>query len=208
MKAQNISLAPEIFDRWWHFWPLSITINGCQVQPDVEMVQAVCEIIIINGLWETFFSNTTTCPLRTWWPPTSEVGAPTKRSYVVPMRWVVIHEYEVPGGALHLSSTELPRPWSPWESSPSRKNPHGGTGNQTRDLMISSQKLWPLDYEAGQDCEKLRERLSVYCLSLFICHYADLCVAKQISVCLPHARGFIFQNWKVTSSFTHLLVNC
>jgi hypothetical protein len=65
------------------------------------------------------------------------------RSYVVPMRWMVI--YEVPGGALNLSSTKLPRPWSPWESYPSRKNPHGGSGNRTRDLMISSQKLWPLD---------------------------------------------------------------
>jgi hypothetical protein len=37
----------------------------------------------------------------------------------------VIHEYEVPGGALNLSPTKLPRPWSPWESSPSRKNSHG-----------------------------------------------------------------------------------
>jgi hypothetical protein len=46
---------------------------------------------------------------------------------------------------LNLSSTELPRPWSPWESSPSRKNPYGRTGNWTWDLMISSQKLWPLD---------------------------------------------------------------
>jgi hypothetical protein len=50
-----------------------------------------------------------------------------------------------------------PRPWSQWKSSPSRKNPHGRTGNRTRDLMISSQKLWPLDYEAGlsQKLEKL-----------------------------------------------------
>jgi hypothetical protein len=47
-------------------------------------------------------------------------------------------------GALNLSSTKLPRPWSPWESSPSRKNPHGRNRNRTGDLMISSQKLWPL----------------------------------------------------------------
>jgi hypothetical protein len=71
-----------------------------------------------------------------------------RRSYVVPMRWMVIYEYEVPGGDLNLSSTKLPRPWSPWESSPSRKNPHGRTWNRTRDLIISSQKLWPLDHEA------------------------------------------------------------
>jgi hypothetical protein len=73
-----------------------------------------------------------------------------RRSYVVPMRWIVIYEYEVPGGALSLSYTKQPRPWAPWKSSPSRKNPHERTGNRTRDLMISSQKLWPLDHEAGQ----------------------------------------------------------
>jgi hypothetical protein len=67
-----------------------------------------------------------------------------RHSYVVPMRWMVIHEYEVPGGALNLSYTKLHRPW---ESSPSRQSPHGRTGNWTWDLMISSQKLWPLDHE-------------------------------------------------------------
>ena len=35
--------------------------------------------------------------------------------------WVLIEEDVVPGGALNLNSTILPRPWSPWESSPSRK---------------------------------------------------------------------------------------
>jgi hypothetical protein len=44
---------------------------------------------------------------------------------------------------------KLIRPWSPWESPPSRKNSRGRTGNRTRDLMISSQKLWPLDQEDG-----------------------------------------------------------
>jgi hypothetical protein len=65
---------------------------------------------------------------------------PMRCSYVVLMRWLVIYEYEVPGG-LNLSSTNLPKPWSPWESSPSRKNPHGRTGNQTQELMISGQKF-------------------------------------------------------------------
>ena len=37
--------------------------------------------------------------------------------------WVVIEEDVVPGGALNLNSTNLPRPWSPHESSPSRKIP-------------------------------------------------------------------------------------
>jgi hypothetical protein len=68
-----------------------------------------------------------------------EVGTPMKRSYVVPMRWMVI--YEVPEGALNLSSNKLPRPLSPWESSPSRRNPHGRTGNRTQDLMMNTQKL-------------------------------------------------------------------
>jgi hypothetical protein len=99
----------------------------------------------------TFFSpNATTCPLWTSGSPlpvvaevkpTSEVGTPMRRIYVVPMRWMVIYEYEVSGGALNLNSTKLPRPWSPWGSSPSRKNPHGRTGNRIRDLTISSQKL-------------------------------------------------------------------
>jgi hypothetical protein len=72
-----------------------------------------------------------------------------RRSYLVPIRWMVIYEYEVTGRALNLNSTKLTRPWSPWGFSPSRKHPHGRTGNITRDLMISSQKLWPLDHEAG-----------------------------------------------------------
>jgi hypothetical protein len=38
------------------------------------------------------------------------------------MKWMMIYECEVPGEALNLSYTELPRPWSAWESSPSRKN--------------------------------------------------------------------------------------
>jgi hypothetical protein len=64
-----------------------------------------------------------------------------RRSYVVPVRLMVIYEYEVQGEALNLSSNKLPRPWSPWESSPSRKHPHGRIGNRTRDLMVSGQKL-------------------------------------------------------------------
>jgi hypothetical protein len=62
-----------------------------------------------------------------------------------PVRWMVIYQYEVPGWSLNPSPTTLPRPW---ESSPSRKNPNARTGNRTRDLMISSQKLWALDHEA------------------------------------------------------------
>jgi len=34
---------------------------------------------------------------------------------------------------------------------PFRENSHGRAGNRTRDLMISSQRLWPLDHEAGHN---------------------------------------------------------
>ena len=33
---------------------------------------------------------------------------------------------------------------------PFKENSHGRAGNRTRDLMIRSQRLWPLDHEAGQ----------------------------------------------------------
>jgi hypothetical protein len=84
-----------------------------------------------------------------------------RRSYVVPVRWMVIYEYEVTGRALNLNSTKLSRPWSPWGSSPSRENPHGRTGNRTRELMISSQKLWALDHEAGQSLRFLNVKLVI-----------------------------------------------
>ena len=36
---------------------------------------------------------------------------------------------------------------------PFKENSHGRAGNRTRDLMISSQRLWPLDHEAGLERE-------------------------------------------------------
>jgi hypothetical protein len=122
----------------------------------IKMTNNMSWFVII--LYSIFLANATVCPLWTSWSPlpvvaevypTSEVGTPMRRSYVVPMRWMVIYEYEVTGGALNLSSTKLPRSWSPWESSPSRKDSHDRTRNRTLHLMISSQKLWPLDHEAG-----------------------------------------------------------
>ena len=32
---------------------------------------------------------------------------------------------------------------------PFKENSHGRAGNRTRDLMVSSERLWPLDHEAG-----------------------------------------------------------
>jgi hypothetical protein len=48
-----------------------------------------------------------------------------RRSYVVPMRCVVTYEYEVTGEALNLSSTKLPRPWSPLGFFLEGKDSHG-----------------------------------------------------------------------------------
>jgi hypothetical protein len=59
---------------------------------------------------------------------------PMRHGYVVPMNWMVIYEYEVPGGALNLNSTNYP------DHGHHGDPPHGRAGNQTRDLMISSQK--------------------------------------------------------------------
>jgi hypothetical protein len=62
-----------------------------------------------------------------------------RRSYVVPMRWIVIYEYEVPGGALNLNSTNYPFHGHHGDS-PSGKSSQGIPGNRIRDLMISCQK--------------------------------------------------------------------
>jgi hypothetical protein len=57
-----------------------------------------------------------------------------RRSYVFPMRWMVIYEYEVLGGALNLKSTnyadhgrqaDLPfKEKSPWQNRESNPGPH------------------------------------------------------------------------------------
>jgi hypothetical protein len=50
-----------------------------------------------------------------------------RRSYVVLMRWMVIYKYEVPGGALNLSSTNCPD-----------RGHHGNLPLQGKILMIES----------------------------------------------------------------------
>jgi hypothetical protein len=62
-----------------------------------------------------------------------------KRGYVVLMRWMVIYEYGVPGGALNLQSTNYPDHGHHGHPPLSGNNPHVRAGNRTRDLMISSQ---------------------------------------------------------------------
>jgi hypothetical protein len=81
-----------------------------------------------------------------------------RRSYVVPMRWMVIYEYEVTGGALNVSSTKLSRPWSPWGTSPSRKNLHGRTGNR---ILKHDQPTFLLE------CHTVLLTVSLHVFSLF-----------------------------------------
>jgi hypothetical protein len=56
-----------------------------------------------------------------------------RRNYVVPMRWMVIYEYEVPGGALNLKSTTQAmvarvifpfKEKSPWQNRDSNPEPY------------------------------------------------------------------------------------
>jgi hypothetical protein len=92
----------------------------------------------------------TTCPLWTsWsrlWPKCNRLLRLGRPWGAVTLSrwggwWYMNMKYQE--GALNISSTKLPRPWSPWKSFPSRKR------NRNRDLVINSQKLWPTDHEAG-----------------------------------------------------------
>ena len=55
------------------------------------------------------------------------------------------------GFDLKSNSTNYPDHGHRGDPPPHKENPHGRAGNRTRDLVISSQKLWPLDHEAGHD---------------------------------------------------------
>jgi hypothetical protein len=78
-----------------------------------------------------------------------------------------MYERGGPGGALTLHSTsdpvhgrcgDLPLQGKiPMEDSSARENSHGRTGNWPRDLMLSSQKVWPPNHEAGLDITFVEE---------------------------------------------------
>jgi len=65
---------------------------------------------------------------------------------------------DVSGDIGGCSARRAPKPKFYWPTQtmvtggilPFRENSHGRAGNWTRDLMICSQRLWPLDHEAGQ----------------------------------------------------------
>ena len=58
------------------------------------------------------------------------------------------------GGALNLISISYPDHGHHGRLPLSRKNAHGRAGNRTRDLMFSSQELWPPSHEAGH-CKEM-----------------------------------------------------
>ena len=81
------------------------------------------------------------------------------------------------GFDLKYNSTNYPDHGHHGDPRPHMENPHGRAGNRTRDLVISSQKLWPLDHEAGQpsiwhSCFAWNvERLQMLCIFLIYVIY-------------------------------------
>jgi len=58
-----------------------------------------------------------------------------------------------------------------------RENSHGRTGNRTRDLMISSQRLRPIDHEAGRNWNVMDYKINLY----YIVEFMQLVPAKWTS---------------------------
>jgi len=116
--------------------------------------------------------------------------APMRRSYVVPMMWVVIYI-----GGCSARRALKPKFYQPTQTMvtawilPFRENSHGRAGNRTRDLMISSQRLWPLDHEACRvrKCNLLGIWIDRFLLSTFVAASATagfLCVQWGSYYCL------------------------
>jgi len=90
---------------------------------------------------------------------------------------------------------------------PFRENSHGRAGNRTRDLMISSQRLWPLDHEAGLKFNVVSKELMwgfsfdskqhlYLCLSIHSGNWVTevfvyLVTATAASPDLTHVRSFV-----------------
>ena len=66
---------------------------------------------------------------------------------------------------------------------PFRENSHGRTGNRTRVPMISRQRLWPLDHEAGLVARKVRVRFpkETDAFSFFAASKLALTIIKDLS---------------------------
>ena len=59
-----------------------------------------------------------------------------------------VQEDKIPGGALSLNLLTT-QTMVTMRILPGKGNSHGRTGNRTMDLIISSQRPWPLHHEAG-----------------------------------------------------------
>jgi hypothetical protein len=68
---------------------------------------------------------------------------------------------------------------------PFKENSHGRTGNRTRNLMISSQKLWPLDHEAGQS----RKYNAAYIAIIYLYNFYEVESHEN----LKYFKGFMWQ---------------
>ena len=118
--------------------------------------------MLINILLLNFFPpNATTCPLRLrglsprlrLWLKCNrllKLGRPVGAVTLSRWEWWW-NERWIWGakGALNLISTNYPDHGHHGRLPLSRKNAHGRAGNRTRDLMVSSQELWPPSHEVG-----------------------------------------------------------
>ena len=112
---------------------------------------------------------------------------------------------------------------------PFKENSHGRAGNRTRDLMISSQRLWPLDHEAGlgqeyrnvQLCSYTRYTATPCCIFTFYspslmriikyckmlgkkCNRFDLvcfAIRGKVLLCLLNARLWRCMRWQLPFAF-------
>jgi hypothetical protein len=110
-----------------------------------------------------------------------------------------VYGYGVPGAALKLYSTNYSDHGHHGDPPLSGKNPQGKAGNRTQDLMISSQKRWPLDHEAGLTSWYRHCKLSRIC-ALFKA-YNGKRAWKPIGDRLkrPHYRSRVDNEWKISS---------
>ena len=62
---------------------------------------------------------------------------------------------------------------------PFKENSYGRAGNRTRNLMISSQRLWPLDHEAGLYVSMY---VCVYVSMYYVCLYVRMYVCTYVCI--------------------------
>ena len=81
---------------------------------------------------------------------------------------------------------------------PFKENSHGRAGNRTRDLMISSQRLWPLDHEAALTCVSCSWILS-HCLynnnNMTYCNGNESAVHLALLLQTVEGKAVPLQGW-------------